>query len=708
MSQIKIEVTERGIDQTDRKLKKLGDTGGKTELQMNEVKNSIKLVGQKGAQSIALLDGPLGGVSSRVSSLTQLLGSGAGGLAGAMAATTAAAYATAAAMTTMVIETDNFARVAGVSIEQFNQMSFAANQFGLTADQLGDAFKDTRERIGDFIATGGGPLQDFADVMGYTKEQTLAFAQSVEGLSGRDVLVEMVRQLEEGGKSTEQMSFALEGMANDMTKLLPLLTNGASELDRLESKMASVQNPLSEDDIRQFRDFNESIDLVAASFQNMMTNAVIPLLEPFTNLTNEVARFIGYVSGAPAQRLPELTIEIERQSKVVEDLAKRQKTLNDINVKTITNGAALSDIEARKAKVAEEYEQALKKLNDQLKEKSELELKAGAGNEGSGAFIGPVKPPSKEEPKTGTSFLNSIVPAEDEMDSQVEAYREHMNELDAIFNEVKGKQSTVENELYLNRLAQAEEERERLEGIYTDLGDSISSSLSGSIGGMLDGTEKAGDAFIGLAKTVRNSLISTLVDMGIEYVKNEALSTAMATTQKANIASTTAAQTAATATTTATTTAAAGTVAAASAPAAALTSTFSFGQAAMIGGAALLGTLAIAKGARFQGGDVSGGSGYQWQERGGEAFIPKVDGRVFSKNDMRSMMNGDGGSGVTVVNNIYNQTGANVTSVPNDQGGEDIYITRDEFSSMMAAEGGNPDSDFNNSITNVWTMGGRA
>ena len=348
MSQIKIEVTERGIDQTDRKLKKLGDTGGKTELQMNEVKNSIKLVGQKGAQSIALLDGPLGGVSSRVSSLTQLLGSGAGGLAGAMAATTAAAYATTAAMATMVIETDNFARVAGVSIEQFNQMSFAAGQFGLTAEQLGDAFKDTRERIGDFIATGGGPLQDFADVMGYTKEQTLAFAQSVEGLSGRDVLVEMVRQLEEGGKSTEQMSFALEGMANDMTKLLPLLTNGASELDRLESKMAAVQNPLSEDDIRQFRDFNESIDLVAASFQNMMTNAVIPLLEPFTNLTNEVARFIGYVSGAPAQRLPELTIEIERQSKVVEDLAKRQQTLNDINVKTITNGAALSDIEDKK------------------------------------------------------------------------------------------------------------------------------------------------------------------------------------------------------------------------------------------------------------------------------------------------------------------------------------------------------------------------
>ena len=132
----------------------------------------------------------------------------------------------------------------------------------------------------------------------------------------------------------------------------------------------------------------------------------------------------------------------------------------------------------------------------------------------------------------------------------------------------------------------------------------------------------------------------------------------------------------------------------------------------VLAGAAIangLANVAQINSARFQGGDVSGGSTYQWQERGlGEAFMPKVDGRVISNAQLKSAMNGGGGSGVTVVNNIYNQSGANVTSVTNDQGGEDIYITRDEFSSMMAAEGGNPDSDFNNSITNVWTMGGRA
>lgn len=692
MSQIKIEVTERGIDQTDRKLKKLGDTGGKTELQMNEVKNSIKLVGQKGAQSIALLDGPLGGVSSRVSSLTQLLGSGAGGLAGAMAATTAAAYATAAAMTTMVIETDNFARVAGVSIEQFNQMSFAAGQFGLTAEQLGDAFKDTRERIGDFIATGGGPLQDFADVMGYTKEQTLAFAQSVEGLSGRDVLVEMVRQLEEGGKSTEQMSFALEGMANDMTKLLPLLTNGASELDRLESKMAAVQSPLSQEDINQFREFNESIDLVSASFSNMMTNAVIPLLEPFTNLTNEVARFIGYVSGAPAQRLPELTIEIERQSKVVEDLAKRQQTLNDINVKTITNGAALSDIEARKARLAGEYEQAVKKLNDQLKEKSDLELKAGAGTEGSDAFIGPIKP--GETPPAGGGNTGGSPPAgnnADQINSQLEAIRM------SYMTQEQLAEAKLQKDLEIIELSKiAEQERIDLsvlayEAYYEKLDELDQQRTDNELREQQRRDREAQKASREQQKIEEDKNRSTIT---VAEAASNALGAILGRdTDAYRVAATTEA-------TISTYLAANKALANPGGPAG-----FALAGAAIANG---LANVAQINSARFQGGDVSGGSTYQWQERGGEAFMPKVDGRVFSKNDMRSMMNGDGGSGVTVVNNIYNQTGANVTSVPNDQGGEDIYITRDEFSSMMAAEGGNPDSDFNNSITNVWTMGGRA
>ena len=685
MSQIKIEVTERGIDQTDRKLAKLEKTGDKTERQMNDVKESIKLVGQKGAQSIALLDGPLGGVSSRVSSLTQLLGSGAGGLAGAMAATTAAAYATTAAMATMVIETDNFARVAGVSIEQFNQMSFAANQFGLTADQLGDAFKDTRERIGDFIATGGGPLQDFADVMGYTKEQTLAFAQSVEGLSGRDVLVEMVRQLEEGGKSTEQMSFALEGMANDMTKLLPLLTNGASELDRLESKMAAVQSPLSQEDINKFREFNESIDLVAASFSNMMTNAVIPLLEPFTQLNEAVAFFISTTNEGSENALAMQLVDLNERSKELEQSIENNESAwgRFKNVATFES----TDTEALKKELEE--------VNRQIDEaRAKLTAMRTGGTPTTPSGTAPALPTPTTAPSTASPTVGNSA---DQINSQLEAIKmSYMTqeqlaqaklqkdleiiELSKIAEQERIDLSVLAYEAYYEKLDELDQQRTQKEASENDKRKREKDRADREEERK---DQEAYDKKIDALGNVTNSLKSSLGEQNALYKAAAITNTTIATYESATQAYK------------------------------ALAGIPVVGPAlgAAAAGVAIgsgLANVAAIQGARFQGGDVSGGSGYQWQERGGEAFIPKVDGRVFSKNDMRSMMNGDGSSGVTVVNNIYNQTGANVTSVPNDQGGEDIYITRDEFSSMMAAEGGNPDSDFNNSITNVWTMGGRA
>ena len=683
MSQIKIEVTERGIDQTDRKLKKLGDTGGKTELQINEVKNSIKLVGQKGAQSIALLDGPLGGVSSRVSSLTQLLGSGAGGLAGAMAATTAAAYATTAAMATMVIETDNFARVAGVSVEQFNQMSFAAGQFGLTAEQLGDAFKDTRERIGDFIATGGGPLQDFADVMGYTKEQTLAFAQSVEGLSGRDVLVEMVRQLEEGGKSSEQMSFALEGMANDMTKLLPLLTNGASELDRLESKMAAVQSPLSQEDINKFREFNESIDLVAASFSNMMTNAVIPLLEPFTQLNEAVAFFISTTNEGSENALAMQLVDLNERSKELSEAIKDNETAWG----RFTNVATFESTDT------EVLKKQLEEVNKQIDEtRAKLTaMRTGGTPTPTSAGSAPALPAPTTAPSTATPTVGNNA---DQINSQLEAIRM------SYMTQEQLAQAKLQKDLEIIELSKiAEQERIDLsvlayEAYYEKL-DELDQQRTQKANSEAEKRAKeeertarqaaraeqiANDERIDALGNVTNSLRSSLGEQNALYKAAAITNTTIATYESATQAYK------------------------------ALAGIPVVGPAlgAAAAGVAIgsgLANVAAIQGARFQGGDVSGGSGYQWQERGGEAFIPKVDGRVFSKNDMRSMMNGEGSSGVTLVNNIYNQSGANVTSVPNDQGGEDIYITRDEFPSLVAAEIGNPDSEAGQagSSTYVWS-----
>ena len=115
----------------------------------------------------------------------------------------------------------------------------------------------------------------------------------------------------------------------------------------------------------------------------------------------------------------------------------------------------------------------------------------------------------------------------------------------------------------------------------------------------------------------------------------------------------------------------------------------------MVGGAALLGTLAIAKSARAQGGQVFAGQAYTVGEEGRETFIPSSNGNIVP-GDI---------SGSTTQVNIYNQAGdTQVTSQPNESGGTDIYITRRELPGLLAAEMGNPNSKANKSLNSTYQL----
>lgn len=721
MAQIKIEVTEKGINPTDAKLKKLGKTGQQTEKQMGKTSKAFKDFGESASDSIALLDGPMGGLSSRVTSLSALLRGGPVGLAAGFAAVSVAAYATTSAIATTVREMDNMARIAGQTINEYKSSSFAAMQYGVTVEQLGDAFKDTSERIGDFISTGGGPLQDFGDVMGYTKAQTLEFAKSVEGLSGQNILIKMVSELESAGKSSEQMSFALEGMASDMTKLLPLLSDGGKEFKTMQDAMNAVTVPISEEEVSLFREFKKSVDLVSGSMTSLMTSAVIPLLKPFTELNNAVSFFFASMNEGTTAALSSELVDLNERSKelklAIEDNESAWGRLKNVASFESTDSSFLK-------KQLEDVEKQIDVTTEKLNRISFGDPTTGGPSSAKKEAVTVNKEITKTvgEKDAAAAAQKKI----DAINKEQEAIRalymteeelsklRYDNELSRIqngqFSKEEARALELESEAdHLERLAALKDESaERDKKRAFDVSGVVSSSISGSLIAIADGAETGEDAIIGIAKAIRNSLVQELVDVGVEYVKNEALSTAMATTQKANIASTTAAQTVATAATTTSTVAAAGTVAAASAAPAALTSTWSFGSAALVGGAALLGTLAIASAARFQGGQADEGGSYNWQERGGEAFAPKVGGRIFSKNDMKSIANGGNGGSQTMVVNVYNETGASVTAVKEEDGSSSIYVRKDELSGLMAYEAGNADSEFNQSYGSIYETSRRS
>ena len=58
-------------------------------------------------------------------------------------------------------EITNLSKVGNAGFEDFQKRAFAAKTVGVEMEKLADIFKDTGDKIGDFLQTGGGPLVDF-------------------------------------------------------------------------------------------------------------------------------------------------------------------------------------------------------------------------------------------------------------------------------------------------------------------------------------------------------------------------------------------------------------------------------------------------------------------------------------------------------------------------------------------------------------------
>lgn len=232
-----------------------------------------------------------------------------------------------------------------------------------------------------------------------------------------------------------------------------------------------------------------------------------------------------------------------------------------------------------------------------------------------------------------------------------QAERAHLEEMRAL-QEENFRQASLGNKLLIDGI------------------NSLASSGTQAISGLLSGTMSLKDAMGGIANTVLNSVIGAFVQMGVDWVKQQimmqAAASATTATQTGGIATVAGVQAGATAAIAAETTTAAATtgsaVATSMAPAAGLSSIASFGGAAVIGGAALLATMLLAKsfgGGRQYGGTVAGNKMYRVNEGGApeifnaaggkQYMMPNTRGEVVSNKDATS----GGGAGAAPVVNVY-------------------------------------------------------
>ncbi|MCP4987571.1 MAG: hypothetical protein GY928_16390 [Colwellia sp.] len=226
----------------------------------------------------------------------------------ALTAVKAAVTAAAFASSKHAKEIKNNSDLMRLSVEETQAWAAATQTVGIDIEKLGDISKDTSEKIGDFLNTGGGGFQDFADAMKLTKEETVQAAEEFKGMAGADVLQAMVKQMEAAGVSSEQMSHALEGMASDTTKLIPLLTDGGAAVNQLKDDFYDTAVVLSKADVAKLGELSIGFQQLGDTFDGTLGKFSVEYADQINSMiesTQEGLKIVGdeFASGAFTDRM---------------------------------------------------------------------------------------------------------------------------------------------------------------------------------------------------------------------------------------------------------------------------------------------------------------------------------------------------------------------------------------------------------------------
>lgn len=272
-------------------------------------------------------------------------------------------------------EISNLAVLSGASATEFQRFAAAAKSVGVEQDQLGDIFKDFREKIGEFVSTGGGEMKDFFEQIAPKVGIT---ADAFRNLSGPQALQLFYDSLQKAGLSTEQMSFYLESAANDTTKLIPLLRDGGKELKTLGDEAERTGRVMNDDTIKSAAEFAKNMDelgSILTGVKQRIAAEFIPTLNYFSGKFLTVAKDVGVAQAAlitfgeavamslGIDELAKLSKESKEANRNVQELGRQLETAQSLAQLRLGDETTVKSI---RAKLEAEMKRSAQ-LNEQIK-----------------------------------------------------------------------------------------------------------------------------------------------------------------------------------------------------------------------------------------------------------------------------------------------------------------------------------------------------
>jgi hypothetical protein len=444
-------------------------------------------------------------------------------------------------------------QIAGTTAEEFQRFAVGAQTVGFDMDKTADIIKDVNDKVGDFLATGAGPMADFfeniAPKVGVTADQ---FAR----LSGQEALMLYVRSLEQANLSQAEMTFYMEAIANDATALLPLLSNNATEMRRFGEEASEAGRILDNETIASAREAEIALSQMAGEISGNLNRALLalaPLLVSTTagiaNLTTAARSFfdafgemqvsadlssveqqIGQIQlmldeleqGDPdaPMRLLQFGGEEAALGRLAALILERDRLLGTApsgggGMPTREIGGPVADLTALQEAIDAERERArLAQLTAEQRERARIEAEAEALvnqalSQQAGAALGVEQQEARERAAqlkeeyiaaatAASSILNPVVKAKDATELAAEAAKKAAEEYQKMLAKI------IEASPALRRLGF---DVEKLKSTF----EMVESSMEDAFMSMVDGTMSAQDAFKSMASSIIKELFRVLV-----------------------------------------------------------------------------------------------------------------------------------------------------------------------------------------------------
>jgi hypothetical protein len=214
--------------------------------------------------------------------------------AGIAAAMGVAAGAIVTGSLRSIKELNTMAQVAGLSVSELQKGAFAAKSVGLEMSEYADILKDVNDRVGDFIATGGGPMVDFFEKIGPKVGVT---ADSFRGLNSEQAMGLYVKSLEDANLSQADMTFYMEAMASNATKLIPLFSKNSEQMNKLKKAADELGIGLSGIQVEQAIEAQQQISNIGDIIKNEFMVAVAELAPAITVMARTVIEWFREIRG---------------------------------------------------------------------------------------------------------------------------------------------------------------------------------------------------------------------------------------------------------------------------------------------------------------------------------------------------------------------------------------------------------------------------